>query len=135
MLPQGNQVSVIVAVEDALYVLDPFEPKLQVTDSLCTSPPDCLCVVYLFVCCFHTVYLFMCCLHVVYLYVCYFPVVYMLFYLAYGVQEGPSTLLGRGGRVHLWQGSGTSGQRRQCVGRINRLQGLPPFTCCVWGYV
>ena len=30
VLPQGNQVSVIVAVEDSLYVLDPFEPKLQV---------------------------------------------------------------------------------------------------------
>lgn len=30
MLPQGNQVSVIVAVEESLFQLDPFEPKLQV---------------------------------------------------------------------------------------------------------
>ncbi len=31
VLAQGNQVSIVAAVEDKLFLLDPFEPQLQVS--------------------------------------------------------------------------------------------------------
>ena len=34
VLAQGNQVSIVAAVEDRLYLLDPFEPQLQVMPTL-----------------------------------------------------------------------------------------------------
>lgn len=48
VLPQGNQVSIIVAVEDSLYVLDPFEPKLQVMGKLLV---DLLADLFVYVAC------------------------------------------------------------------------------------